>query len=346
MKGVWGRLSFACALLLTTFGVVGAGSAGNRTGVPTFDAFPGPGTVTYGENIAYRATFLNAGGSTFTHVIFRMRIPYVELGSPPFEEATPVASTCPSTPVVVATPRGPEWTCDFGKLVPGSGTAPQLVLTVIWRVPPRAAATNCDCLKTNGRWTVKEGVNDTSDPNDAFPPGGTDVSATLLASASDGSESLRAGGYETAPDSCAGTDPAGNLRTNPLVSLTNPVSTTVCLPPFLVTATDLGHATTITELAGNPRRSEVCVAALGTNCGDGYVDASFAPAYVTHVFRVADAALAKNEKITQVSHNGFPLAACPNTDPNGCVVSIVLDRKTKIWTIVAKSFSNGFWSWP
>ena len=345
MKGAWGRLALACAVVLTTFAAVGAGSAANRTGVPTFDAFPGPGTVTYGENIAYRATFRNAGGSTFTHVIFRMRIPYVELGSPPYEEATPVVSTCPSTPVVVSTSRGPEWTCDFGKLVPGSGTAPQLVLTVIWRVPPRAAATNCDCLKTNGRWTIKEGVNDTSDPNDAFPPGGRDVERDA--------SRLRVGRKRVAegrrvrdrPVSCAGTDPPGNLRTNPLVSLTNPVTTTVCLPPFPITVTDLGHATTITETSGNARRAEVCIAALGTNCGAGYVDATFAAPYVTLVFRVAAGALPKNYTITQVSHNGVVMTAATCAASGDCVLSIDLDKKKKIWTIVVTSGTNGLYDW-
>jgi hypothetical protein len=311
-----------------------------------FDAFPGPGQVTYGKQIAYKATFKNTSGTTLSHVIFRQGYPASN-----GVESTPVDDTCPTPPVTITKADGShEWACDFGNQ---SANATPLALTIVWQVPPQGTATsNCpNCLVSNGRWTVKEGVNDVSDPNDAFPPGGINVTATLLASNMGGGELLKAGGYETGPTSCADTDGPGNLQTNPVVSLTNPVTTTVCFPAFTIPSNnlvDLGYATTITETAGNARHSEVCIADLGTNCGPSYVDANFAPLAVTHVFHVADAALPKNYTITTVSHNGGPPTLEGACDPNGfCVVSIDLDnvKGTKIWTIVVTSPINGFFDW-
>ncbi len=318
------------------------GSAGPRAADATFDAFPGPGQVTYGQQIAYKATFKNTSGTTLTHVMFRQGYP-VAGGV----YATPVANTCPSTPTTISTATGPQWICDFGNQSTNAGP---LALTVVWQVPTLASTDNCvNCLVSNGRWTIKEGTNDVSDPNDAFPPGGTTVPATLLASNAGGSELLKAGGYETAPASCADPTGSGNLRTNPVVSLTNPVSTTVCFPAFTIPSgnrVDLGYATTISETAGNARHSEVCIVDLGTNCGPSYVDANFAPLAVTHVFHVADGALPKGYKITTVSHNGGPATVQGACDPSGfCVVSITLENKTKIWTIVVTSPTNGYFDW-
>ena len=346
MKSRWGRLVLASTAVVGAAILASGGSAGPRVADVTFDAFPGPGQVTYGQQIAYKATFQNTSGTTLTHVMFRQSYPKAN-----GVESTPVDDTCPVAPVTITKPDGThEWTCDFGNQV---ANAAPLALTIVWQVPPQGSATaNCPgCLVSNGRWTVKEGVNDVSDPNDAFPPGGITVTATLLASNSGGGETLKAGGYETQGASCADTAGAGNLRTNPDVSLANPVVTTVCLPPFTIPSSnhvDLGYVTTITETLGNARHSEVCVAVLGTNCGNGYVDASFAPQVITHVFHVADAALPKNYSITTVSHNGGPPTVEGACDPSGmCVVSIDLVnvKGTKIWTIVVTSPTNGSWDW-
>ena len=63
------------------------------------------------------------------------------------------------------------------------------------------------------------------------------------------------------------------------------------------------------------------------------------------VFRIADAALPKGEKITQVFHNGSPLPLCPSTDANGCYTSIELNKKTKVWIVQAQAPGNGLWGW-
>ena len=353
MKMGWGRLALACIAAASAVIFVGGGSAGPRLADVTFVAFPGPAEVTYGQQIAYKATFQNRSGTTLSHVIFRQGYPTVN-----GVEASPVAglNTCPTTPGIVTKSDGSHvWTCDFGNL---AANAPQVGLTVVWQVPPQGTATaNCvNCLISNGRWTVKEGVNDVSDPNDAFPSkDGINVPATLLASNSGGGEKLKAGGYVTQSASCADPSVAGSLQTNPDVNNANPVSTTVCLPPFGKPANgvDLGYVTTITETASNPRHSEVCVAALGSNCDPGYVDADFGlldpPQVITHVFHVADAALLpKGSKITAVSHNGGPATAQGACDSNGfCVLTIRLDnlKGTKIWTIVVTSRTNGYFDW-
>ena len=343
MKGIRMRITLGCLAGLIAAVAVGGGSAGNRTGEAHFTVVPGPGRVTYGENIAYRATFSNTGGSNFTHVAFRMDVPHV---ASPYTEATLPTSTCPSVATIEATSDGPEWVCRFGTLGPGADE----VLTIVWTVPTLPSSSGCDtsCLVTNGRWTVKEGVNDTSDPNDAFLAPENPVKATLLGAGAGTTETLEAGGYETTPCSNAFGD--GSLRTHKTISLANPVSTTICVPSIVLTTDDdLGHAATILERNGDPRHSEVCVAALGVNCGahGTYDEASFGSPYVTHVFRVADAALPKGYKITAVSHNGDPAltAGTCSATPGECVVSIVLDRKTKIWTIVATSPTNGLWDW-
>lgn len=342
MKGVWGRVSFALLVVASAVIVVSGGSAGPRTPDSvkvTFDAFPGPAEVSYGEYIAFRSTLKNETGTTLTKVRFRQTYP-TALG----ELAVPIDSTCPVEPTTITRSDGKqEWICDFGS----RGANAQLALTVVWQVKPLEGEANCpDCLTTNGRWTVKEGTNDVGDPNDSFPRFGKDVTATLLASGLGGGEFLRAGGYETTSASCAGSNPTGSLRTNPVLDADrNPLSTTVCLS-FRLTdeqqKTDLGYVTKITESGDNPRHSDVCIADLGTNCVPGGPDEVFSD-YITHIFRIADAALEHGESLTGVSHNNVPLKPCPNTDPIGCVVSVTLDDKTKIWTIIALSKSNGQW---
>ena len=332
-------------LTLAFFVVVGAivfassGSAGPRNADATFEAFPGPGTVSYGELIAYKAEFTTLSDSVLTHVRFRQTIPAAGSVTATFD-----SSTCPSTPTTTTTSSGTEWICDFGQIRPGAETKE---LTIVWRVPALDVTTNCpECLVSTGRWTVKEGVNDTTDPNDSF--GRTETKATLLGVGQASQETLRAGGYETAGTSCDEAAATGNLRTHGPVSLANPVVTKFCLPDFEIPEGNgnLGFATTITELAGNARHSEVCIAELGTNCTPTALDATFGAPYVTNVFQVANGALPKGYKITEVSHNGNPpLEEGECSAPGECVLSIDLDNRTKIWTIVATSATNGYWDW-
>ena len=345
MKGAWGRIAMGAVAVATAATIVAGGSAGPRAGIATFAAFPGPGQVTYDELIAYRATFENTSGSSLTHVRFRQSVPVVGTLA-----ATIETSTCPTTPTTVSTPTGPEWVCDFGQVPAGS---PVLKLTIVWRAPILAGDLDgcIGCLVSTGRWTVKEGINDPGDPNDTF--GKTTTFATMLAG-DGGQETLTAGGYEMASTSCGTAGAAGNLHTRPVISVPgNPISTTFCLPVGAFTlippgSGDLGYATTIAETAGNARRTEVCIAALGTNCGPGYVDQNFfvIGAVVTVVIQVADAAIQTpdpgRETIESVSHNGVPMTAATCATAGDCIVSITLDSKTKTWTLVLTAGSNGF----
>ncbi len=358
------RLAAVCALAVTAIAVVApGGSAGKRSLDFTFEAVPGPGEVTYGENIAYRAEISNDSGSTQTHVIFRMGTPYTGSSTDPVPAAEFVDSTCPVNDgqgVWVTYADGTsEWTCDVGTLAATTDGAPQVTLSIVWRVLPSAATQDCDdCLNADARVTVKEGLNDQTNPNDAFLPGNEQLPATLLAANSDASQNTdSAGGYEI--EAC--TDPAGasSLRTKQKLDAQNPVSTTVCIPTIPTDANNLGLATTILEQAsqsGDPGhqslgRSDVCVAQLGQNCGPyGSYDAQdFGTAHpLTLVFRIADAALPNGERITVVYHNGDPLPTCvlSPTNANGCTDSIVRSGgPVKIWTIVVTSPTNGFYNW-
>jgi hypothetical protein len=343
MKAVWVRLALGVVAVATAVTIVAGGSAGPRAAIATFAAFPGPGQVTYDELIAYRATFENTSGSSLTHVRFRQSVPVVGTVA-----ATFVTSTCPTTPTTVSTPTGPEWVCSFGQVPAGS---PELKLTIVWRAPILTGDVDgcVGCLVSTGRWSVKEGINDPGDPNDTF--GKTTTFATMLAG-DGGQETLVAGGYEMASTSC-GTAGDGNLHTLPVISVPgNPISTTFCLPAGAFTlipsgSPDLGYATTIAETAGNARHTEVCIAALGTNCGPGYVDQNFfvIGSVVTVVIQVADAAIQTpapgRETITSVSHNGVPMTAATCAATGDCIVSINLNNQTKIWTIVVTSGTNG-----
>ena len=54
-----------------------AGARGIAWRTPTLEAVPGPGAVSYGENIAYTASFSNDGSSTFSHMTFTMAPPVI-----------------------------------------------------------------------------------------------------------------------------------------------------------------------------------------------------------------------------------------------------------------------------
>ena len=327
MKRTRARLMVACLAVTAAAIAVAGGSAGNRTGTPTLDAVPGPGAVSYGENIAYTATFSNDGGSNFTHVTFKMSPPVVEGTT---DIASFVKASCG------AVDSAGVLTCDFGQLRPGEIER----LTVVWKAPSGASKPGCEsCFVANSTWLIKEGKETNS--NETFTE--SERAALIGEGTTDSiNGKLRAGGYELGACEAG----SSNLSTNPTVSTSNPVATSFCLPDFATDAVNLGLATTITELAGNARQSEVCVAKLGENCPGGQrADFGTDGAFITFTFKVADGALPKGYKITQVFHNGHEVTAATCAADNECVSSIKLDNKTKIWTIVTTAETNGPWSW-
>ena len=352
MKGVWGRLVLGFLVLVGAVAIASGGSASQRLVEADFKVFPGPAKVTYDELIAYRATFLTKSTASLQKVKFVQTIP-VAAG----KDAVLETHTCPTTPETVPVADGPdEWVCNFGTVPSGT---PKLVVTTVWKAPNLGDTTICvDCLASTGGWVVNEGTNDISNPNDTF--GQATPYATLLPSGDipeTNGETLLAGGYEIgAVASCAD---GGNLKTHGVIGIANPIVTKFCLPddafapPFIPLGSgDPGYATTITETSGNPRQTEICIAQLGTDCVAGYDDQSFfTPAepddVVTVVIQVSDAAIqtpAKGrETIESVSHNGIPMTAATCATAGDCLISINLDSKTKIWTLVLTSGTNGLY---
>ena len=212
MKARWMRLALIGLAVTTAAVAVGGSGAANRDGEPYFAAVPGPGRVTYGENIAYRGTFRNISGSTFTQVALRMRYPYTVLGTPPYTEADPVDSTCPTTPVTVTLSDGyREWVCKFGQLKPAVSVA----VAVVWKAPDALTTSNCvDCFRTRlvGRSRTASTTRTTRTTRSRFPTDGSEVKATLLGTGETADEKSEAGGYElrrrpratrSEPEACA-----------------------------------------------------------------------------------------------------------------------------------------------
>jgi hypothetical protein len=328
MKRARGGLLVACLAVAAAAVMVAGGSAGNRVGTPTLEAVPGPGAVSYGENIAYTASFKNEGNSTFTHTTFKMTPPVITTTG---ETATFVKASCGSLD------SSGTLVCDFGSLNAGASVPP---LTVVWNVPAGDTRAGCtDCLVADSTWQVNE--NKATNGNETFSKSTT--AALIGTSAQDPvNNQLRAGGYEIASCAVGGS----SLKTNQNVSKDNPVATSFCLPAFATSGTNLGLATTITETAGSAQTSEVCVADLGQNCPAGS-RANFGPSggVITFTFLVSADALPKKYTITTIRHDGHEVTADTCAADNECVTSIKLDKKTGIWKIVTTAETNGSWDW-
>jgi len=263
MKRTRWRLVVACLAVTGAAIAVAAGGAGNREGTGTLVPQPGPGAVTYGENIAYKATFSNDGGSMFTQTKYVMAPP-VTSGA---EKATPVASSCgtfDSSDVL---------TCNFGQLPPGA----KAELTVVWKTPSGATKPGCkvdlaanpivECLKAEGKWLIKEGK--TTNGNETFP---VSALASLIGVSSNDpvNSSQRAGGFELV--GCNKDNPSSLATNQAINATTNPVTTSYCLPATFTAGAAEGVASTISEPASDSvnfaHQSEVCIAKPQTNCGD------------------------------------------------------------------------------
>ena len=196
--------------------MAGVGSAGPRTpgSIPaTFEAFPGPAAVSYGENIAYRATLSNSSGSTLSHVIFRQTFPGGESAS------GQVNSSCPTgASRTILNPDGSPkwWACDFGQVT--AGVDP--VLVVVWQVPSwgRDGELHVDRLLLDDRFLECEGRPQRHHRPERPVRRRREHAATLLSTGDNASETLKAGGYETGSASCDDPATAGSLRTKQKLS--------------------------------------------------------------------------------------------------------------------------------
>ena len=184
MKHARGRLLVACLVVAASAVAVAGGSAGNRVGTPTLEAVPGPGAVSYGENIAYTASFSNDGSSTFTHTTFKMAPPVIQTTG---ETATFVKASCG------AVDSAGVLTCDFGNL----NSRALARLTVVWNVPAgdsKPGCTGANCLVASSTWQINE--NKSTNGNETFQQSaGADLIGTSPQDPV--SNQLRAGGYES-----------------------------------------------------------------------------------------------------------------------------------------------------
>lgn len=329
------RLAFACIAIVAAAISAAGGSAGNRLADPVFEALPAPGSVTYGENIAYRSQLDNDNKAVFTHVEFRQFRPVATFGGQvyPAEFVDSSCGTLDDKGDIDLT--NDEIVCSFGDLRPED--APEELVT-IWKAPTIPSQTGCaKCLTSNAVWLIKEGK--TTNENESFPR----FSEAELLGDQPTAESLRAAGYQL-PRAGACASGQSDLSTNKTLTKDNPVSSSFCLPSFVADATHLGLATKIVEIKGDARQSEVCIAQLGDSCDPESTPADFGPDVVTFEFRVFNPGL-KGGPIKKVSHNGVVLTPETCEESNECLVSLTYDQATQIWTIIATSETNGPWNW-
>ena len=94
----------------------------------------------------------------------------------------------------------------------------------------------------------------------------------------------------------------------------------------------------------DPHHTDVCIAALGTDCVQGYKDENFFGNWNKKVITVViQAFVPKNPAITSVSHNGVTMDADTCKNAGDCVLSITYDNQGKFYTIVLTSGTNGFY---
>ncbi len=311
----------AVALLVLA---VGNAPAGNRAPVPTLVGFPGPGEVTYGQNVAYTATLPNAQSSTFTHVNFHDPIPTTVSGTQTLTATLEYAS-CAGT--LTAT----EFVCDE-MTVPAGQTAK---VTIVWQTPLAGSSTNCPaatpvCMTNGSFWTIKEG---TGKPGSAGPD--TFSSPLVATSLLVVPDFVEAGGY--ALNACTNPATQKSLETNPAVGPTNKLATKVCASTVPGQVFDPGVSIEIDEGPGSgiTESSTICIPAPGQKCEtSGYTPWTFSPR-ATFTFVIDNTTLPKGEKVDKVLHD--------NVDVTGdCTITI--SNPTKKTTVACQASINGSWN--
>ena len=301
--------------------------AGNRNPAATLVAFPGPGEVTYGQNVAYTSTFTNTQSSTFTHVLFHDPIP-TTLVSGVGTQAVFKYASC--TGQLTAT----EFVCDeIAQLTPGATAK----VTIVWQTPAAGSSTGCPsatpvCMANSITWTLKEGTGQPGSAGpDTFPAGPVFTSLLVVP------DFRKAGGY--ALGKCTGSSTT-TLGTNGTVNATNPLSTDVCAttlptgdafnPGLVVTINERDHTASD---PGFTQVSVICIPVPDGSCDNlSYTPWLFDPA-ATFTFVFDNTTLPKGVKITTIFHDGVP-APC----------TITVDNRTKTTKAVCTSATNGHWT--
>jgi len=331
----------AAGIAAVVFGyVAGSAPAGNRSPAFTFKADPGPSAITFGKNVAYKASFQNTSKSNYTKVTLAQTVPSVQVTDGTTNStlyADLVYSSCESPPY--SAPVNNVYSCPTIASLPANSALQNV--TLVWQSKTLPAGDTCvsSCkLATTGMLAIKEGLSNTGS-NDTFSIG--PVLTTLL----DVPDPSKAGGYPIAK--C--TDPSNpTLTTNLAIGPGNPMSTKVCEPVLPTNSNGLnpGLATTLTErdalsdeTNGTTQVSVVCIADVGLTCPDTPATAftfppdnlaTFVFVYDNHVYG----------KISQMFDNNTLVSSDPSVDPN---CQITYDNPNHLSIATCHSSTNGPW---
>jgi hypothetical protein len=285
---------------------------------PTVDFTTAPGldSVNYGQNAAYVARITNHANSTLRNTTFSTPVPSTD-GGP----ATFLAASCAGT--LTAT----QFSCVVDRVHAGQTFS----ITIVWKTPATGTSSGCPsadpCLTSSGTFTAGSLT---------LPAG---PAATSLLPAGDSSSAAT---YALAPCTIAS---GPTLQTDPNLSPSNPLSTTVCAPHL--PPAQLGLVTSIDELPKPPslpgvapEASDICIPAPLFGCNA--TPFVFAPKKATFTFVILNSSLPPSEVIDQVFHNGVLVSTSPSADPY--VESIKVQPFKGITTVTVKSSTNGSWT--
>jgi len=337
-------------LVAALFGyVAGSAPASQRNPAQSFNADPGPSTITFGQNVAYKAFLQNTTNSNFKNVAFSQTVPSVVVNdgtSNTILYATLAYSSCETPPY--STPVNNVYSCPtITTLNAGSNPVPY---TLVWQSPTlpigdtcvvSAPASVCQ-LTTTGTWNIKEGLTN-SGSNDTFA---TTVNSTLLTVP----DFSKAGGYPI--QKCTDVNSNPTLITNQSVGSGNPMATKACAPVLPTgDALNPGLASTITErdavssdhlTNGFTQLSIICIAAVAKTCPDDASTAFQFPADTPATFVFVFDNHAYTKKITKMYENNVlvPLDSSqgfPYCDPP------VYDGPNQTTTFVCHALHNSPW---
>ena len=222
------RLLVACLAVIGAAIAVAGGSAGNRDGDVTFEALPGPGAVTYGENIAYRSTFdeHDTARSSRRSEFVQTR-PVATLDDAHTATSSTSAASLSIDTKNDADPANDELVCDVRR---SSGPGrPAKVTSLSGHAPADIAAPRVRRLPDRRGHVAHQGAEADQRERDVPASDGRSRSRRqLLAGHGSTRRSRRAA---TSSRAATVATARASARTRPSVS-TNPVTSSFCLPPF------------------------------------------------------------------------------------------------------------------
>jgi len=349
-----------CAVATVTvvaLGLVAAvGSAKNpNTLSVVLQDLPGPGEVTFGQNVASTLTVSNPSANPWNKVLVSAPAPETELGTETLKSTLVYTNGCPGPLTSGTVGTSDTVICDLGTLDPRGTEA--YTLLFVWQVPSGGSSTDCasaPCITNTVTVTGSEGTSGPDGPpsqhEDTFSPV---VETTLLDSPD--TDKRNAGTYVFS--SCGNPAVEKSLETNQIVGTGNPLATKVCaptVPGVLDSPGDPGLVATITERPNTASErsqgirtqiSQICIPDVGERCETaGYDPWDFSP-FATNTFTIDDTAV-KGGPITKVFYDddedgNYDLLNFTFSTAHAYVVSITIDQAAKKTIVVVKSPGNG-----